>query len=133
MSSSIHGIGTDIVETSRIADSIERYGDRFLDRVFTAAERAYCDGMKHPARHYAARFAAKEAVAKAFGTGFGADLNWTDVEVIRHPGGQPAIVLHGIGRETAARLGIGRIHVSLSHADHYATATAWAEKGDPPA
>lgn len=123
----IHGIGTDIVETARIADSIDRFGDRFLDRIFTPAERSYCDKMKHAARHYAARFAAKEAVSKSFGTGFGAEVNWTDIEILRRETGEPHVALHGDGRKTAARLGIGRIHISLSHSDHYATAHAVAE------
>jgi holo-[acyl-carrier protein] synthase len=124
----IHGIGIDIVETARIAESIERFGDRFLDRVFTPAERAYCDKMKHAARHYAARFAAKEAVSKSFGTGFGAEVNWTDIEILRRESGEPYVELHGEGQKTAARLGIGRIHISLSHSDHYATAQAVAER-----
>lgn len=123
----IYGIGIDIVETARIAESIARHGDRFIDRVFTRAERDYCDRMKFAARHYAARFAAKEAVAKAFGTGFGADLNWTDVEILRHDNGEPRVILHGVGRETASRLGISRILISLTHADHYAAAHAVAE------
>ncbi|MCB1078160.1 MAG: holo-ACP synthase [Verrucomicrobiae bacterium] len=123
----IYGIGIDLVETARIADSIARFGDRFLDRIFTVAERAYCDRMKFPERHYAARFAAKEAVSKAFGTGFGAELNWTDVEVLRHDNGEPFVILHGEGKRTAARFGITRVLISVSHSDHYATAQAVAE------
>ncbi|MCB1235407.1 MAG: holo-ACP synthase [Verrucomicrobiae bacterium] len=122
----IHGIGIDIVETARIADSIERFGERFLHRVYTDAERAYCDAMKHPARHYAARFAAKEAVSKTFGTGIGAEVNWNEIEILREGSGEPRVVLHGHGRETAARLGITRVFISLSHADHYAAANAVA-------
>jgi len=82
----IHGIGIDLVEIRRIAESIEHHGDRFLDRVFTGRERAYCDAMRFAARHYAARFAAKEAVAKAFGTGIGSRLEWRDMEVDRKRG-----------------------------------------------
>ena len=123
----IYGIGTDIVETDRVADSIERFGDRFLNRLFTTAERDYCSRMKFPARHFAARFAAKEAVAKTFGTGIGAELGWTDIEILRHGNGEPYVMLHGEGKKTAARLGITRVLVSLSHADHYATAHAVAE------
>ena len=123
----IYGIGIDIVEIERIADSIERFGDRFLDRIFTPAERDYCEGMKVAARHYAARFAAKEAVSKTFGTGIGGDLGWTDIEILREENGEPYVVLHGEGKATAARLGITRILVSLSHADHYAAANAVAE------
>ena len=123
----IYGIGIDIVEIDRIADSIERFGDRFLDRIFTPAEREYCEGMKVSARHYAARFAAKEAVSKTFGTGIGGDLGWTDIEILREENGEPYVILHGEGKATAARLGITRILISLSHADHYAAANAMAE------
>lgn len=126
----IYGIGIDIVETERIADSIERFGDRFLDRVFTPAERAYCERMKFPARHFAARFAGKEAVAKTFGTGIGGELGWGDIEILRHPHGEPYVTLHGEGKKTAVRFGITRIHLSLSHADHYAAAHAIAEAAD---
>ena len=123
----IYGIGTDIVEIERIATSIERFGDRFLDRLFTRAEREYCDGMKYSHRHYAARFAAKEAVSKTFGTGIGKDLGWNEIEILREDNGEPYVVLHGEGKKTAARLGITRILISLSHADHYAAANAIAE------
>ena len=104
----IYGIGIDIVETERIADSIERFGERFLARVFTDAERAYCDRMKVPARHYAARFAGKEAVAKTFGTGIGAAVGWNEIEILREEHGEPYVILHGEGKKTAARLGITR-------------------------
>lgn len=123
----IFGIGIDIVETKRIAESIERFGERFLDRVFTPAERDYCERMKVPARHYAARWAGKEAVAKTFGTGIGGDLGWNDIEILKEDHGEPFVVLHGQGKETAARLGISRILISLSHADEYAAANAVAE------
>ncbi|MEO0445415.1 MAG: holo-ACP synthase, partial [Verrucomicrobiota bacterium] len=74
----IFGIGVDVVEIKRIQQSMDRLGDAFLNRVFTAGERSYCEPMKFAARHYAARFAAKEAIAKAFGTGIGEDLSWHD-------------------------------------------------------
>ena len=83
------GIGVDIVETARIESSLARFGDRFLARVFTDAEREYCASMPFPARHYAARFAAKEAVSKAFGTGIGAQAGWRDIEVRRKESGEP--------------------------------------------
>ena len=124
------GLGTDIVETARLAASIERHGAAFLDCVFLASERAYCDRGATPERCYAARFAAKEAVAKALGTGLGAHLAWRDIEIIRQPSGQPAVILHGTGAATAARLGIREWHLSLSHSDHYATATALALGGE---
>jgi holo-[acyl-carrier protein] synthase len=122
----ILGTGVDIVETARIAGSIERHGERFLARVFLEGERAYCGKMTFPERCYAARFAAKEAVSKAFGTGIGVGLGWLDIEVCRKPSGEPYIVLHGEGAKTATRLGITDLRLSLSHSDHYAVAHALA-------
>jgi holo-[acyl-carrier protein] synthase len=118
------GIGVDIVETARIESSIERFGDRFLRRIFTQGERDYCSAMPFPARHYAARFAAKEAVSKAFGTGIGRQIGWCDVEVKRKESGEPHILLHGSAADLAARLGVLHALVSLSHSDHYAVANA---------
>lgn len=122
----IHGIGIDLVETARIADSIARFGERFLARVFTARERAYCGPNKHADRHYAARFAAKEAVAKAFGTGIGADADWTEIEILRRPSGEPEVHLHGTAAAYAAQQGITRVLISLTHADSHAAAQAVA-------
>jgi holo-[acyl-carrier protein] synthase len=122
----ILGTGVDIVETARIAASIARHGDRFLARIFLDGERAYCSRMSAPERFYAARFAAKEAVSKAFGTGIGASLGWRDIEVRRKASGEPFVVLHGTGAQTAARLGIAELRISLSHSDHYAVAHALA-------
>ena len=76
----IFGIGIDVVEVERVESSIAEFGERFVSRVFTEAERAYCESQKRPAIHYAARFAAKEAVAKALGTGIGKELSWLDME-----------------------------------------------------
>jgi holo-[acyl-carrier protein] synthase len=118
------GIGVDIVETSRIASSIERFGERFLRRVFTEGEREYCASMPHPARHYAARFAAKEAVSKAFGTGIGAHIGWRDIEVKRKETGEPYLHLHGPGATLADSLLVTQTLISLSHTEHYAVANA---------
>jgi holo-[acyl-carrier protein] synthase len=118
------GIGMDIVETKRIADSIERFGDRFLHRVFLDDEIAYSNRMKFPHLHLAARFAAKEAISKAFGTGIGRDLGWRDLEIVREPSGQPRVQLHGRAAEYAKLRGVQSIHVSLSHTDAYAAASA---------
>ena len=118
----IIGIGVDIVETARIEQSVARHGDRFLDRLFTADERRYCDSMSVPARCYAARFAAKEAVSKAFGTGIGADIEWLDIVVLRSPEGKPSIELRGAGQRLAERLGVNEVMLSMSHSDHYAVA-----------
>jgi holo-[acyl-carrier protein] synthase len=118
----IIGIGVDIVETARIEQSMERHGDRFLDRLFTAEERKYCDAQSVPARCYAARFAAKEAVSKAFGTGIGAEIEWLDITVLRSPEGKPSIELRGSGQQLAERLGVSDVMISMSHSDHYAVA-----------
>jgi holo-[acyl-carrier protein] synthase len=120
------GLGTDIVETARIAAAIERHGERFVRRVFTEAEIAYCSRMREPAPFYSARFAAKEAVSKALGTGIGARLAWLDIEVQRKESGEPFIELRGVGAETARRLGIREVRVSMSHSRDYAVATALA-------
>lgn len=122
----IFGIGVDVVENARIRQSIDRIGDPFLDRVFTKAEREYCDSMKFSDRHYAARFAAKEAIAKAFGTGIGENLNWLDMEIIRRKTGEPFVVLCGKGKEFAKRNRIHQIMISLTHTDHYAAANCVA-------
>jgi len=126
----IIGTGVDIVETARIAASVARHGERFLQRIFLESELAYCAKMGAPERCHAARFAAKEAVSKAFGTGIGAQLEWLDIEVCRKPSGEPFIVLHGVGAETARSLGIREIRLSLSHSDHYAVASALALGGN---
>ncbi|MFL6594178.1 MAG: holo-ACP synthase [Chthoniobacterales bacterium] len=120
---SVIGIGVDMVETQRIDHSLERFGERFLQRVFTAGEIEYCQSMKFPARHFAARFAAKEAVSKAFGTGIGKAMGWRDIDVHRHPSGQPFVVLEGGAKELAAARGINEVWISLSHTDHHAVAT----------
>lgn len=131
----IIGIGVDIVETARIESSIEKLGDRFLNRVFTQDEIAFCSAAKFPARHYSARFAAKEAVSKAFGTGIGGSMGWREIEVCRGTAGSPSIRLHGAAEEFAVRMGVSEILISLSHADHYAVANALviatSGQGDP--
>jgi holo-[acyl-carrier protein] synthase len=117
----IHGIGTDIVEIRRVQDSIVRYGERFLARIFTDAERSYCHAKAEPARYasYAARFAAKEAFSKALGTGIGEHAAWTDVEIFVDDVGKPHLRLHGA---VGARLQEQYLHLTLAHAHDYATA-----------
>lgn len=122
----IFGIGIDVVEVERIAASIDEFGDKFLARIFTPAERAYCASQKRPELHYAARFAVKEAVAKAFGTGIGKELSWLDMEVRRAESGEPSIVLSGQGEIFSKRNGIAVVKISLTHAKHYAAANAIA-------
>jgi len=116
--------GIDLVETARIARTIERQGEAFLRRVFTPAERAYCKSRASAAASYAARWAAKEAVAKALGTGIGAEASLVEIEVVHSESGQPLIQLHGTAAAAAARLGVKEVRVSLTHTEHYAAAFA---------
>ena len=120
----VAGIGVDIVETIRIEKSLEKFGDRFLRRVFTEREIEYCQSMKYPARHFAARFAAKEAVSKAFGTGIGMSMGWKDIEVRRKASGEPFAVLYDGAKKMADRIQVAEAFISLSHSDHYAVANA---------
>ena len=124
---SVIGIGTDIVEVSRIEHSLERFGERFLHRVFTEGEITYCNSMKFPARHFAARFAAKEAASKAFGTGIGQPMGWKDVDVRKRPSGAPFVVLSGGAEEMARQRGVSSALITLSHTDHHALATVVLE------
>ncbi|MFN2507729.1 MAG: holo-ACP synthase, partial [Chthoniobacterales bacterium] len=109
---SVLGIGVDMVENARIEHSIERFGDRFLHRVFTAGEIEYAQSMKYPARHFAARFAAKEAVSKAFGTGIGKSMGWRDIDVHRERTGQPFVVLAGGAKALAEERRVAAVWIS---------------------
>lgn len=127
----VFGIGIDVVETERIRRSIERHGARFLERVFTEREIAYCRASKFPERQFGARFAAKEAVSKAFGTGIGSCLAWKDIEVVRLDSGEPVVELHGGARRFAESHGLAEVKVSLTHTDAYAAANAVALASKP--
>ncbi len=116
-------LGLDLVEVPRIQTMLEKSGDRFKERVFTADEIFYCDSCAVPAIHYAARFAAKEAVAKALGTGLAEGVTWRDIEVRRDAKGLPTILLHGGALQKAAELGIREMRVSLSHTAQMAAAS----------
>ena len=120
----ILGHGIDIVEIDRIEHMIDRHGQRFLDRCFTAAEQGYAGRMRRMVEHYAGRFAAKEAVLKALGTGWRDGIAWTDIEIARAASGRPSVVLTGVCRETQDRLGILEWSVSISHIRSLATASA---------
>jgi holo-[acyl-carrier protein] synthase len=120
----ILGMGMDIVETRRIAESIERFGDRFLKRVFLEGETAYAMGMKFPHLHLAARFAAKEAISKAFGTGIGREMGWRDLEIVREASGAPRVRLHGRAEAYAKERKVEAVHISLSHTADYGAASA---------
>jgi len=123
------GIGIDIVEITRFRTALKRQGEAFMKRIFVADEIAHCTQMKDPAPCMAARFAVKEAVSKALGTGIGEQLGWHDIEVRRKVSGEPYVVLHGTGDQTAKRLGITGILISISHSENYAVANAVAFGG----
>src|ERR1700676_5367754 len=118
----IIGTGIDIAEVPRIQQAIERFGDRFLQRICTAGEMRYGDSKANRAERYAARFAAKEAAMKALGTGWNHGVRWRDCEVMRLPGGRPTITFHGTAAEVAARLGVKNAALSLSHTAEQAIA-----------
>lgn len=122
----VTGTGLDLVEIERVRRSLEKFGDRFLRRCFRPDEIAYCQSQKFPERHFAARFAAKEAISKAFGTGIGRHLGWTDLEICRHPSGAPYVKLHDKAQSLAADRRIIEIHISLTHTDTHAAASALA-------
>jgi holo-[acyl-carrier protein] synthase len=111
----IVGIGTDMVEVSRVARLLERYGDRFLERVYTEGEARYALSAARPAERLAGRFAVKEAVLKALGTGKALGILWRDVETVRGRGGAPEARLHGEAKGWLARRGGDRVHVSITH------------------
>ena len=118
----IVGTGIDIAEVPRIRQSMERFGERFLRRIYTAAEIRYCDSKANRVERYAARFAAKEAAMKALGTGWSRGVRWRDCEVVRMPGGRPTITFHGKAAEFAAKLGAKNAALSLSHTAEQAIA-----------
>ena len=118
----IVGTGVDICEVPRIAQSIDRFGDRFLERVFTAEEIRYCRSKKNSTERFAARFAAKEAAMKALGTGQRQGVIWRDIEVAHALGGRPILRLSGIAAEIARKLGVNRTSLSLTHSENTAIA-----------
>jgi len=123
----IVGTGIDIAEVPRIAESIERFGDRFLRRIFTEEEIRYCDSKANRVERYAARFAAKEAAMKALGTGWNRGVRWRDIEVFRQPGSRPTIKFHGVAAEFAAKLGARNVALSISHTPELAIANVILE------
>ena len=123
----IVGTGIDIVEVPRVAESIQRFGARFLNRIFTAAEIEYCDSKANRVERFAARFAAKEAAMKALGTGWSRGIRWRDIEVFRRPGSRPTIRFHGKAAEHASRLETKNVALSLSHTPEQAIASVILE------
>lgn len=124
----IVGIGTDLVALDRIRRVLARHGEAFLARTLTPAEQALARDRRDPVPFVAGRWAAKEAVAKALGTGFGRECGLLDLEVLNDPAGRPVLALHGAAAATAARRGIVRVHLSLSHEQSHAVAFAVAEE-----
>ena len=118
------GVGADLIEVERVRGVLERQGERFIARVFTEEERAYCAGMGYPYKHYAARFAAKEAVSKCFGTGIGAELGWRSVSIYHGERHQPLVRLDEKGLALLSHVGATHVHVTLSHTETMAMAVA---------
>jgi len=111
----IVGLGVDITEVARIQSAIETSGERFLRRIYTPAERAYCEQFKNKYERFAGRFAAKEAAMKALGTGWRRGVRWVDFEVVREAGGRPTISLHGEAAKIAQQAGVQRVSLSITH------------------
>lgn len=118
----IVGLGIDIAEVPRIREAIERFGSRFLERIYTAGEIRYCDSKANRMERYAGRFAAKEAAMKALGTGWNHGVRWRDCEVVRMPRSRPAMHFHGKAGEFAAKLGVKNAALSISHTAEQAIA-----------
>ncbi len=120
----VKGIGIDVVRISRMREVIARWEDRFLTRIFTAGEIAYCRSRRDPIPHFAARFAAKEAGLKALGTGLRLGIRWSELEVQRERGQAPTLVLSGRSREIGRARGGDRMMLALTHDGDYALAQA---------
>lgn len=118
----IVGMGIDVAEVKRIQAVIESQQERFLQRVYTAEETAYCEQFKNKFERYAGRFAAKEAAMKALGTGWSRGVRWVDVEVVRQRGGRPTISLKGEAKKIADALGVKHIALSITHTAEQAIA-----------
>ena len=119
-----HGI--DLVDCPRIEQMIQRHGERFVNRVFTAAEQAYARANKNEIEKLSGRFAAKEAVLKLIGTGWRGKIAWTDIEIINNASGQPEVTIGGEVKRIADELGIEHISVTITHTANFAIASAVA-------
>jgi len=119
-----HGI--DLVDCPRIEEMMERHGERFVKRVFTAAEQTYAEANKNMVEKLAGRFAAKEAVLKLMGTGWRGKIAWTDIEITNNAAGQPEVALSGEVKKIAEELGMGHISISITHTANFAIASAVA-------
>jgi len=126
-----HGI--DLVDCPRIEEMVARHGERFVQRIFTAAEQAYAESNKNKIEKLAGRFAAKEAILKLMGTGWRGKIAWTDIEIINNSSGQPEVTLDGEVKKIADKLGIKHISISITHTANFAiaSAVALAQKRQP--
>ncbi|MEO6909386.1 MAG: holo-ACP synthase [Edaphobacter sp.] len=121
------GLGTDLIEIERVQQSLDRFGERFMQKVFTEGEIAYCVRKKQAAESFAARFAAKEATAKALGTGISRGISWKEIEVRRNAGERPTLYLSGRAAERAKAMGVRNLHLTLTHSRDVAMAVAVVE------
>jgi holo-[acyl-carrier protein] synthase len=124
----IFGIGLDLVDITRVQENLQRFGEKFEDKMFTPHEREYCRGKVKPAIHYAARFAAKEAFVKALGSGMAHGITWHDIEILSKNGWKPRLNISGRAAELVAERGVGMMHITLSHAENHAAAMVVLEK-----
>lgn len=124
----IYGIGIDLVEVLRIEKLLRRWNDRFITKVYSADEAAYCTKKAFPAIHFAARFAAKESFLKSLGKGLGMGIALRDVELINQPDGKPILKIHNRAEDILREAGIKAIHVSVTHTSKYANAVVILEK-----
>ncbi|HID75825.1 MAG TPA: holo-[acyl-carrier-protein] synthase [Planctomycetaceae bacterium] len=120
------GIGTEITECLRIARMIERYGDLFINRIYTPEEIRYCRSRRRATQHFTGRWAAKEALLRAMGTGWVRGINWRDIEIRTGPGGQLVVAVRGGARELVEKRGVARLMVAISHCRTHAVAYAIA-------
>lgn len=117
----MRGLGNDLIEIERMRKTMQKYGEHFIDRIFTQREKDYCQKFQDPTPHFAARFAAKEAVAKALGTGIGKKLSWHDIEIVNGPEGKPSVVLSAKSRKAFQD---PKLLIAISHSTTLATAVA---------
>jgi len=127
----IYGTGVDLVKISRMDRVIQKWGDRFVNRIFTSDEVKICNGRAFPPSAFALRFAAKEAFSKAIGLGMTQGVRWKDIEVFHYPGGRPGLRLHGEASEICRKTGITACHLSLSDEREYGIAMVVLEQERP--
>ncbi len=123
----ICGVGIDLVENSRMEKIIEKWGGKFISRFFSDEEMAYCGKHAHPVTHYSARFAAKESFLKALGIGLGMGVKLSDISVVNDPNGKPSLHLSGEAKSHIREKEITKVHLSLTHTKHYASAIVLLE------